>query len=235
MDLAEGGASRVLLARSVGRRRGHLPVAGGTATATVTVAVHPVSMGGGRFGRSGGQDERQFGLDGIFPPPFAKFALVEMEPVLLGADDHARSHEAHKGDDFVGGEAVPVDEIGADQAARTAEAGFAVDGDASFALVDCFVRQFDEFLDEGEWRAGAVVEDHVEVVDAEGGEVGWAIEFGVETDDEADVAVGEMGEDVLEWHGQVGASYCSGVLGNGGVFGRGWGNGCYGLIGLVLW
>ena len=49
--------------------------------------------------------------------------------MLLGADDHAGTHEAHKGDDFVGCEAVAVDEVGADEAAGAAESGFAVDRD----------------------------------------------------------------------------------------------------------
>ena len=55
--------------------------------------------------------------------------------MLLRADDHAGTHEAHEGDDFVGCEAVAVDEIGTDEAACAAESGFAVDGD-TFLLSD---------------------------------------------------------------------------------------------------
>ncbi len=69
----------------------------------------------------------------VFQIPFSELSLVEVEPVLLGTDDHAWSHESHKGDDFVGGEAVAVDEVCADQTARSTKTGFAVDGDALFS------------------------------------------------------------------------------------------------------
>ena len=66
------------------------------------------------FCGGGGQQVGELRLHDVFPPPFAEGALVDVQPVLLGADDHAGPHEAHEGDDFVGGEAVPVDEVGAD-------------------------------------------------------------------------------------------------------------------------
>lgn len=43
--------------------------------------------------RSGGF---QFGAQLIFYIPFPELALVQMQPVLLRADDHAGSHEAHE-------------------------------------------------------------------------------------------------------------------------------------------
>ena len=52
-----------------------------------------------------------------------------MQPMLLWTDNHAGTHEAHKGNDLVGGEAVTIDEIGADETAGAAEPGFAMDGD----------------------------------------------------------------------------------------------------------
>ena len=60
------------------------------------------------FCRGGGQEEGELFFHDVFEPPFAEYALVNVEPVLLGADYHAGTHEAHEGDNFVGGEAVPV-------------------------------------------------------------------------------------------------------------------------------
>lgn len=92
--------------------------------------------------------------------------------MLLRADDHARSHEAHVRDDLVGREAVAVDEVCADEAASAPEAGFAVDSDAALLVINGFVRERDEESDHVQRWARPVVEDHVFVRYAEGGEVG---------------------------------------------------------------
>ena len=62
----------------------------------------------------------------LFDPPFSESALVEVQPVLLRTNNHAGSHETHKGNDFVRCEAVAVDEIGANEAACATKTGLAV-------------------------------------------------------------------------------------------------------------
>ena len=54
------------------------------------------------------------------------------------------------------------------------------------------VRQPDEFLDHMHWWARSIVEDHVQMIDTKRSEVCGRVEFGVQTDDESDVALGEM-------------------------------------------
>lgn len=59
----------------------------------------------------------------------------------------------------------------------------------SFVLdSDHLMGKFDEFLDQRKRGASTIVKDHVQVIDAKSGEVGWRVEFGVETHDEANVA-----------------------------------------------
>lgn len=135
------------------------------------------ALAGGGFRGGGGEDQREFFFHYVFPPPFSEGALVDVQPVLLGTDDHAGTHESHEGDYFVGGEAVPVDEVCADEAPGSAEAGFAVHRNSFVFDGDHFMGKLDEFLDESERWTGAVVEYHIQVIDAKGGEVGWRVEF----------------------------------------------------------
>ena len=53
-------------------------------------------------------------------------------------------------------------------------------------------------MHERERWASSVIEDHIYMVYAEGGEVSWAVEGRVEADDESDVACDEVTEDIFE-------------------------------------
>ena len=68
-----------------------------------------------------------------------------------------------------------------------------------------------------QWWARSVIEDHVQMVDTESSEVCGRVEFGVQTDDESDVALGEVGENVLEGVWKVGLLDGGGVGRYGGI------------------
>lgn len=51
----------------------------------------------------GGSDSSETFLeDGVLKPPLAEDALVEMKPMLLGANHHSGPLEAHESDEFGG-------------------------------------------------------------------------------------------------------------------------------------
>lgn len=127
--------------------------------------LHGADRGAGNSG-VGGHLLAELALDALFDPPFTEDTLVDVKPVLLGADDHTGAHEAHKGNDLVSREAMAVDEVCTNEAACSSEAGLAVDSDAFLLDGDGLVCQSDEFANGGERWAGAVVEDHVEMRDA---------------------------------------------------------------------
>lgn len=136
---------------------------------------------------------------GVLEPPLAESALVEMKPMLLGANNHTGTHEAHVCNDLVGGKAMLVDEVGADQAASSSETGLAVNSNSLALDGDHLVGKIDEFADQAERRACAVVEDHVEVLDAQSLEVRRGVELRVETNNKTNAALNEVREDILEW------------------------------------
>ena len=80
----------------------------------------------------------------VFEPPLAEGALIEVQPVLLWANHHSRSHEAHEGDALVGREAVAVDEVRSNQTSRATESRFTMDGNA-FPFGDGLRREANEF------------------------------------------------------------------------------------------
>ena len=107
----------------------------------------------------------------VFPPPLAECPLVEVQPVLLWANYHTRPHEAHEGYEVVGGETVAIDKVRADETPSAAETSFAVDGDVLLLLSDHFVGESNKLLDHVQGRVGAIVENHIHVLNAQGGEV----------------------------------------------------------------
>lgn len=125
--------------------------------------------------------------------------------MLLRTDDHTRAHEAHVSNDFVCSETVSIDEVGADKTAGSSKTSLAVDGDALALDGNHLVGKVDELLDKAERRAGAIIKDHIQMLDAKRLEVGCRVELRVETHNEANAALDKVGEDVLEG------------LGNGGV------------------
>ena len=161
----------------------------------------------------------------VLAPPFTEFGLIQMQPMLLGPYDHAGSHEAHIGDDFVGGEAVCVDEVRTNEAACAPKASLAMHSDAALVGIDHFVREVDELSHKGQRWTGAVVKNHVEVGYPQRGEVGRRIELGVETHDEADVTRLKVLEDVFERRGERRVGDLLSCCGESGVKGRGGGNG----------
>lgn len=120
--------------------------------------------------------------------------------MLLRSNDHTGSHESHEGNHFIGGESILVDQVSANQAACTAEACLAMDCDTLLLDGDHLMGHFDKPSDKLQGRAGAILEDHVNMSDSHCGEVRWAVELRVESYNETDVALVEMGENILEWH-----------------------------------
>lgn len=107
--------------------------------------------------------------------------------MLLGADYHSRAHEAHVGNDLVRGEGMLVDEIRSDEAPRSSESGFAVNGNTLLLHSDHVVCQVDKLPDKCKRRACTVIEDHVKMLDAELCEVCGGVKFRVQAYDEADI------------------------------------------------
>ena len=120
----------------------------------------------GLSGRGRGLWDVKLGFDLVFDPPFAEGALIQMQPMLLRADDHTRAHETHKGNDFVGREAVAIDQISANETPCPTKTCLAVHGDASVLDGDHFVSELDEFVDDRKGRTGSIFEYHVNVGDS---------------------------------------------------------------------
>jgi hypothetical protein len=89
-----------------------------------------------------------------------------MKPMLLGADHHSGAHETHVRDDFIGGEAVSIDEICSNEAASSTETSFAMNGNPLLSYGDHIMGEIDELPHERERRACAVVKDHVQMLNA---------------------------------------------------------------------
>jgi hypothetical protein len=66
------------------------------------------------------------------------------------------------------------------------------------------VCHLDKPPDEGERRARAIFKYHVDVLDAQSGEIGWAVQLRVQANNETNVAGGEVDEDIFEWERQLG-------------------------------
>lgn len=135
---------------------------------------------------------------GVLEPPLAELILVHVEPVLLRSNNHTRAHEAHESNELRRSEAIAVDEVGANEAASTAETSFAVNSNVLLVDGDNLVGKLDELANKREWRAGSILENHVEVLDAEILKVVLVVEVRVEADDESDVARNKVAEDILE-------------------------------------
>lgn len=83
--------------------------------------------------------------------------------MLLGSYDHARSHESHISNDFVGREAMLVDEVCADETPSSAKASLAMNRNSLLLDSDHLVCQIDELANQTQWGTCAVVEDHIKV------------------------------------------------------------------------
>jgi hypothetical protein len=81
---------------------------------------------------------------GILKPPFSESALVEMKPMLLWSDNHARTHESHESDDLVCGKPISVNQVSTDEAAGATQTSLAVDSNSPFFHGNHFVGHFDE-------------------------------------------------------------------------------------------
>lgn len=81
---------------------------------------------------------------------------------------------------------------------------------ASLLDSDSLVSHANEFADHGEWRASSVIEDHVDMLDSQRFEVGRGVEVRVQSDDQADIALREVGEHILEGLGQKRVSFDGG-------------------------
>lgn len=123
--------------------------------------------------------------------------------MLLRANNHAGTHESHVRNNFVGSEAVTVDEISADKTSSATKSSLAVNCNVAVLDSDGAVGEVDEFPDHGKGWTCSVVKDHVNVVDAHGGKIVGGIELGVEADNKANVAGIEVVEDILEGRRKV--------------------------------
>lgn len=121
-----------------------------------------------------------------------------MEPVLLWSYNHTRPHESHVGDALVGGKAMSVDKICANEAARSTKTSLAMDSNLLLLDGDHIVRHLDELPYKWQWRTGAIFEFHIVMSDANGGEVGGTVECGVQTDDKANFLRAKVGKYHLE-------------------------------------
>jgi hypothetical protein len=68
--------------------------------------------------------------------------------MLLWANNHSWTHEAHVCNNLVGSEAVTEDEVCADQTSSAAKASFAMDCDSLLSDGDYFMGEVDEFSNE---------------------------------------------------------------------------------------
>lgn len=118
--------------------------------------------------------------------------------MLLWTNDHTRSHEAHEGDDFVGCKPISINEVSSNEAACPSQACFAVYSNP-LLLLNHVVRQSNELLHDRKRRACTIFKDHINVLNTQSCEVRWAVEFRVQSDDQADIFFNEMREHVLEW------------------------------------
>jgi hypothetical protein len=88
-----------------------------------------------------------------------------MKPMLLGTDHHSWSHESHIGDNFIGGEAISIDEICSNETASSTEASFAVHSNPLLPYCDHVMGEIDELPYKRKRGACAIVEDHIQMLD----------------------------------------------------------------------
>jgi hypothetical protein len=69
------------------------------------------------------------------------------------------------------------------------------------------VSQLDELSHDGQGWTGSILEDHIDVLDTKSGKVRRAVELRVESNDQSDITVNEVGKDILEWLGDSGMLY----------------------------
>lgn len=82
---------------------------------------------------------------------------------------------------------MPIDEVCPNETACAAKTSFAVYSDTSFSHRNHLVRKIDELSHEGERRARAIIEYHVQVLNSQRREIGGRIELRVESHYQADV------------------------------------------------
>lgn len=136
----------------------------------LTVARHAV-FARTELSRRRGHQESHLVLHRILMPPLTEVALIEVQPVLLGTNDHAWAHESHESNYLIGRKAMTVDEIRSDETAGPTKTSFAVYCNCLVLVCDHIVSKVDELPYEWERWACAVIEDHIEVLYAERGEV----------------------------------------------------------------
>jgi hypothetical protein len=103
-------------------------------------------------GSGSGKLPSELPFNALLDPPLSEGSLVQMQPVLLGPNNHARSHKPHERNNLVGGETMAVDQIGANEAASTAQAGFAVNSHAPLLDSNRLVGHANEFANQGKRR-----------------------------------------------------------------------------------
>ena len=114
--------------------------------------------------------------------------LLLLEPLLLVADDGARSADAEPGHGLHGCPPPVFHDVATNQRTCPAETCFAVNSDGAFlALADV-----KELLQDGVWRCGAVNEKQVLVVEARIGEPLAVVDLLVESDNASDVVESEV-------------------------------------------
>lgn len=124
--------------------------------------------------------------------------------MLLGSNDHTRTHEPHVGNDLVCSKAIPVYEIRTNEAACATKSSLAMN--CNRPVLDCnhLMCQSDELLDHMQRGTGSIVEDHVQVVYSQRSEICGRVKLRVQSNNKSNVALREVREDVLERTGKDG-------------------------------
>ena len=126
--------------------------------------------------------------------PVSERILVKIKPMLLGTHHHSRTNHPHIGYTLVGGEPVSINKMGSDKTPGAAKASLTVDRNLASVVNNGFGSP-DELLDIFQRGTGAIVKDHVDVLDATTGELGSVVEMRIESDNELDI----VGEEKIEY------------------------------------
>lgn len=135
-------------------------VVGGCGNSAVACTLLGGNTGRGDRGRLG-----HLLAHAVLKPPLAEGTLVEMQPMLLGANNHTGAHESHESNDLVRSKSIAVDEVGTDQASSATKTGLAVNSDTLF-FGNHIMGKLDKLAYKLQRRASSILENHVDVGDS---------------------------------------------------------------------
>ena len=130
-----------------------------------------------------------------------------MQPVLLRSNHHARSHESHERNDLSSGEPIPINQVCANQTSSAAKTSFAMHGNTLVLDGDHLMRHLDESFNQWQRGACSVFKDHVHMGDPHSREIGWAVEFRVQSHNQPHIPGGEVRQYILKRKRQLGGKH----------------------------